>query len=179
MDRPAGAELDAGGAGNASERRGQLGILSFFTLRWNWRYCRHAGDDRLIAASTAAGLGRDLVNRTSGIDDHNSVGPPRGFGKKPLAHPLVEIDALLLHAVELPPDSGGRLAGRQIEDDRQVGHQVSGGDPAHFPEHFHVEAAAISLVNHVGEQVAVADDGLPRSSGGRMISSTNWLLAAI
>ena len=95
-----------------------------------------------------------------GIDHDDLLRRSGGLGQETFAHPGVKRGALLLHAVQRPGHPCGGHLGGHVQHDRQVGHQAAGGHAAHLPKRGHVQPAAVALVDHVGQQVAIAHHGL-------------------
>ena len=107
-------------------------------------------------------VGLHDVDRPRGIDDHDPARLPPGLGQKAFANPGVELQPLHFHAIGIAVDPRGGHFGGQVQHDGQPGQQAAGGDAADLPQGLDVEPAAIALVNHVGQQVAIGNDDFSR-----------------
>src|SRR3712207_3135295 len=135
-------------------RRAGLGVRPVALALGRWR-TRSRRPSQLLQRQALEQLGDpdpdvggDLVGRPTRVEDQVAVGVRLGQGPEGLPHPLVEVERLGLHAVgcRTAARAGQPLVRRQVEQDRQVGHQALGGPAGQHADVVQRDRPAGSLI---------------------------------
>ena len=122
--------------------------------------------DEVNRAVPASITGRDIQH-----------GPPRRGSRSQAAgdsrRPVVPCGRVCGGGARRPRLAACRAGTRQSGRDAVDGHRPD------LPNRFHVDSAGVALVDEIGEQIAVGDDGLSVARAGRITSSTSWARAAM
>ena len=117
---------------------------------------------QLTTAHRTADFRLHLLDRLGRVDDDDALGLAGGFGSESLPAP-----GRGRHRPAAPCGPGPRSEsarrgglGRHVQDDGQVRHQPARGHAPGLPDRRHVQSPAVSLVDHVGQEVPVGDHGL-------------------
>jgi hypothetical protein len=108
----------------------------------------------------------DLLDRLGRVYNLDYIGMPPGFGQEPFSDSSVISEVAAFHAIRRTRPPTKSDLDRQIQNQSQVGQQAAGGDPANLPKLVRVESAGVTLVDDVGQQVAVSHDASTGGEGG-------------
>ncbi len=114
----------------------------------------------------AADLGEDLLDRADRVDDDDALGLGVGQAQVLVAHALVEVHGLALHAVRGVGAAARADLGRQVQEEGQGGVQAAGRPGAQGRDLVHAEGAGGALVCQGGVDVAVPQHDGATLEGG-------------
>jgi hypothetical protein len=101
-----------------------------------------------------------LLDRLGGVYDLDNIGMPLGFGQETFSDSSVIGKVAAFHAIGRTRPPAESDIDRKIENESQIGQQAASGQPANFPQLIRVKSASVTLVDHVGQQIAVGQHGL-------------------
>jgi hypothetical protein len=98
------------------------------------------------------------LRRLARINYFDTFGSPFGFGEKASADAVVILQGSAFDAIARTGAPHTGLFERQIENEGQIRFDAAGGQTADLPQLVHVEAARVTLIDDIGEQVTVGND---------------------
>jgi hypothetical protein len=107
-----------------------------------------------------------LLDRLGGVYDLDNIGMPLGFGQEAFSDSGVIGKVAAFHAISWTRPPAESDVDRKIENESQIGQQAAGGQSANLPKPIRVESAGVTLIDHVGQQVAVRQHGSSGRQGG-------------
>jgi hypothetical protein len=107
-----------------------------------------------------------LGDRLLGVHNLNHIGMQSRLSQKTLTHSRVIGDITTLHAVCGAGSTAESQFHCQIQHKSQMGQQSARSQSADLPEPIGIESACMTLINYIGQEKAVGDDGSASIEGG-------------
>jgi hypothetical protein len=106
----------------------------------------------------SADLFVDLINGFTGVNDTDSVLLATRLQQESGSDASMVIGVAAFDSIGRTDTSLSSRFHGQVEDERQIRFQATGGEPSDFPESVDWQPARVPLVHDVGQQIAIGDD---------------------
>src|ERR1041385_8790989 len=104
----------------------------------------------------------NFVDRAAGVDPDDFLWLPRRLGQESSSKALAEVIPMPFHSIELALNSLLRRSRGHVEKKGQIGVSALRDECADLPDAIDIQPAGIPLIDHVGQQESVGNDGLSR-----------------